>query len=392
MTNEQRPIGVGVVGFGWMGRVHTQAYARVPHHFEVERPARLVAVVDEVPDRGARAAVRYGFEKSVTDWRRLLDDPQIEAVSITAPNYAHRELGEAFAAAGKHIWIEKPVGVTAADARAVRDAVRAAGVQAAVGFNYRNVPAVAEIRRRIAAGDIGEVTHASVRMLGDYAADPAGAFTWRYELARAGHGVIGDLASHAVDLVRHLIGEIDDVVADGAVFIAQRRRPAAVTTGHVRAEDGELVDVENEDWVSAILRLERGIRVSLEASRVATGHQNDYGLRIHGTHGVLEWDFRRMGELGAAAGENAQDLPLATVHVGPGHGRFDAFQPGAAIAMGYDDLKVIEAEGFLRSIAQGRTVGAGIDDAVAAAEVLDALAESVQQHAWVSVAGAEGSR
>jgi len=385
MPDENRPIGVAVVGFGWMGRVHTQAYSRLPHHFSVKRPAALIAVVDEVADRGATAAARFGFSRSVTDWRRLLDDPTIEAVSITAPNYAHRELGEAFASAGKHIWIEKPVGVTSADARAVQSAVHTAGVQSVVGFNYRNVPAVQEARNLVAAGAIGRVTHASLRMLGDYAADAAGAFTWRYELARAGHGVIGDLASHAIDLIIHLLGDIDEVVADGAIFVPERRRPRAVTTGHARVEDGELVVVENEDWLSAILRLRSGARVTLEASRVAVGHQNDYGLRIHGTRGVIEWDFRRMGELGVAIGDAAQDLPIATTFVGPRVGDFGAFQPGAAIAMGYDDLKVIEAEAFLRSIASGAPAEASIDAAVAVADVLDALADSASRRTWVSI-------
>ncbi|WP_369371218.1 Gfo/Idh/MocA family protein [Promicromonospora sp. Populi] len=385
MVDETAPIGIGVIGFGWMGRVHTTAYTRVGHHYPLARRPRLVAVADEVPGRADQAAAAYGFERATNDWRSLLDAPDISAVSITAPNFAHREIGEAFAAAGKHIWIEKPVGVTADDAAAVRDAVRAAGVQSAVGFNYRNAPAVEELRRRIADGEIGEITHASFRMLGDYAADASGAFTWRYELARAGHGVLGDLASHAVDLVRHLLGEIDEVVADGAIFVPRRRRPSGVVTGHERVSDGELVDVENEDWVSAILRLSSGARVTLEASRVAVGHQNDYGVRIHGTRGVLEWDFRRMGELVEAAGDAVQDLPLATRFVGTQSGDLARFQPGGALALSYDDLKVVEAERFLRSIVTGQPVGAVIDDAVAAAVVIDALAESTRTRRWTSV-------
>lgn len=386
------PIGIGVIGFGWMGRVHTTAYSRVGHHYALGREPRLVAVADEVPGRADEAARTYGFERGTSDWRALLDAPDIEAVSITAPNFAHREIGEAFAAAGKHIWIEKPVGVTADDALAVRRAVNDAGVRSTVGFNYRNAPAVEEIRRRIAEGEIGEVTHASFRMLGDYAADASGAFTWRYELARAGHGVIGDLASHAVDLVRHLLGEIAEVVADGAVFVPRRRRPAGVMTGHERALDGELVEVENEDWMSAILRLRSGARVTLEASRVAVGHQNDYGVRIHGTRGVLEWDFRRMGELVEAAGDPVQDLPLATRFVGTASGDLARFQPGGALALSYDDLKVVEAERFLRAIDTGRSVGASIDDAVAAAVVLDAVAESARTGRWVPVAATEAVR
>lgn len=380
-------LGVAVIGFGWMGRVHTLAYRRVGDHFASPgiRP-RLVAVADDVPGRADEAAQRFGFERAVTDWRELVDDPGVEAVSITAPNFLHREIGESFARAGKHIWIEKPVGVNAADAEAVEAAVRRAGVTARVGFNYRNAPAVQRARRLLAEGAIGTPTHASFRLLGDYAADPAGAFTWRYELARAGHGVVGDLAAHGVDLIRYLLGEIADVTSSGAVFIPERRRPTGVTTGHVRAEDGELVRVENEDWSASVLTLASGAKVLLEASRVAVGHQNDYGFRIHGTRGALEWDFRRMGELLQASGDDAQDLPLATVFTGPGDGASGAFQPGSGISLGYDDLKVIEAEGFLSAIAGDADAdGADLGDAVAAAVVLDAISASAASGSRVVV-------
>ncbi|WP_285115473.1 Gfo/Idh/MocA family oxidoreductase [Leifsonia sp. fls2-241-R2A-40a] len=379
---------VAVVGFGWMGRVHTLAYRRVSEHFPgLPLRPRLAAVADEVPGRAEEAAALFGFERAATDWRALVDALDIDAVSITAPNFLHREIGEAFARAGKHIWIEKPVGVDAADARAVEAAALESGVTARVGFNYRNAPAVRRAKRLIAEGAIGTPTHASFRLLGDYAADPAGAFTWRYELERAGHGVVGDLAAHGVDLIRYLLGEVVDVTSAGAIFIGERRRPTGATTGHVRAEEGDLVTVANEDWSASLLTLDSGAKVTLEASRVAVGHQNDYGFRIHGTHGALEWDFRRMGELLQAGGEHAQDLPMATVFTGPGDGASAAFQPGSALSLSYDDLKVIEAEGFLQAVAGVPGAdGAGLADAVAAAEVLDAIAASSESGARVTVA------
>lgn len=136
-----RTLGVAVVGFGWMGRVHTQAYARVPHHFPgLSLRPELVAVADEVPGRAEEAAAQYGFAAAHRDWREVAADPRVRAVSIAAPNFLHREIGLAMAEAGKHIWIEKPVGLTAEDARAVSDAVTKAGVQGTVGFNYRGRP------------------------------------------------------------------------------------------------------------------------------------------------------------------------------------------------------------------------------------------------------------
>jgi predicted dehydrogenase len=318
----------------------------------------------------------------------VLADPRVQAVSVTAPNWLHREIGVAVAEAGRHLWIEKPVGVSADDARAVGRAVRAAGVQSAVGFNYRNAPAVALARKMLAAGDIGRVTHARFHFLSDYAASPEGALTWRYERARGGQGVLGDLASHAVDLVWFLLGDIASVVADTAVFLPERARPAGATAGHARGAPGEMGAVENDDYVSALVRLVSGARVVLEASRVAVGEQNTYGFEVHGTTGAVSWDFRRMGELGVSRGVSPQDQAVATVYVGPGAGLYASFQPGAGNAMGYDDLKVVEAREFLRSIAEGRPHGATLDDAVRAADTVDALAASSDSAAWIDVPAA----
>ncbi|MFF8943450.1 Gfo/Idh/MocA family protein [Streptomyces sp. NPDC014864] len=380
-------LGVAVVGFGWMGRVHTQAYARLPHHFPqlTVRP-HLVAVADEVPGRAERAAGQYGFVSATRDWREIAADPRVRAVSVTAPNFLHREIGVAMARAGKHLWIEKPVGLTTADARAVADAAAESGVRGTVGFNYRNAPAVAAAREMLAAGDIGTVTHVRIRLFSDYAAHPEGALTWRYERERGGSGVLGDLASHGVDLGRHLLGEIGSLTADTAVFVPRRARPTDATAGHSRATGGEPGPVENEDYVNCLLRFTSGARGVLEACRVSVGEQNAYGFEIHGTTGALFWDFRRMGELGVSRGTAYQDQPVSTVHVGPGHGEYAAFQPGAANAMGYDDLKVIEAYHFLRSITGPDARGATLDDAVAAAQALDAMARSAEDGTWVHLA------
>ncbi|MGW0911041.1 Gfo/Idh/MocA family protein [Streptomyces sp. NPDC002784] len=379
-------LGVAVVGFGWMGRVHTQAYARVRHHYPwLPLRPELVTVAEEVPGRAEEAAAQFGFAATTRHWREVAADPRVRAVSITAPNFLHREIGVAMAEAGKHIWIEKPVGLTAEDARAVAAAVARAGVCGAVGFNYRNAPAVEKARDLIAAGGIGTVTHVRVRLFSDYAAHPESALTWRYERERGGSGVLGDLASHGVDLARYLLGELTSLTADTAVFVPERARPAGATAGHTRARGGELGPVENEDYVNCLLRFASGARGVLEASRVAVGEQNTYGFEIHGTRGALLWDFRRMNELGISRGTAYQDQPVSTVYVGPGDGEFGAFQPGAANAMGYDDLKVVEAYRFLRSIAEHRPYGATLTDAVRSADALDAMTRSATTGTWVDL-------
>jgi predicted dehydrogenase len=383
---DRRTLGVAVVGYGWMGRVHTQAYARVLHHFpQLPMRPQLVAVADDVPGRAEEAAAQFGFAVVRRDWRELTDDPRVQAVSITAPNFLHREIGVGLARAGKHIWIEKPVGLTADDAGAVADAVKAAGVQGTVGFNYRNAPAVAAARELIRDGGLGTITHARFRLFSDYAAHPEGALTWRYQRDRGGNGVLGDLGAHGVDLVWFLLGDIDAVVADTATFLTERARPAAATAGHVRAAGGEMGPVENEDYVSGLLRLTSGARVVLEASRVAVGEQNNYGFEVHGTRGAVFWDFRRMNELAVSLGDAYQDQAVSTIYVGPGHGEYAAFQPGSAVAMGYDDLKVVEAYSFLRSIVEEVPYGTNLQDAVRAATVLDAMTRSAETGSWAAV-------
>ena len=377
-------LGVAVAGFGWMGRVHTQAYLRVAHHYpQLALRPRLAAVAEAVPGRAEEAAAQYGFAAISRDWQDLATDADVAAVSVTAPNFLHREIGSGLAAAGKHLWIEKPVGLSADDARAVADAAATAGVQSAVGFNYRNAPAVELARDLIRSGELGAITHVRFRLLSDYAAHPDGALSWRFERARGGNGALGDLASHGVDLAWYLLGDIEAVAGDTATFVTARARPTGATTGHGRAAGGELGPVENEDYVNALLRFASGARGVLEVSRVSVGSQNDYGFEIHGTRGAVFWDFRRMNELGTSLGSAYQDQSVTTRYVVPGDGEYAAFQPGSASSMSFDDLKVIECARFLRSIAEGRPYGATLADAVRSAVTLDALVASAAGGGWV---------
>jgi predicted dehydrogenase len=385
---EERVLGVGVIGAGWMGHVHARAYARLPHHYpDLGIRARLVAVADTVPAQAEDFAVRYAPDRVHADWRALLKDPEVEAVSVTTPNAYHRDMAVAAAQAGKHLWIEKPVGLTADDARAVAEAVAAAGVQAIVGFNYRNLPAVARARRLIADGALGTPTHARVHLLTDYAAHPAGALTWRFLRAQGGSGVLGDLASHGVDLVRFLLGDLERLVADTAVFVP--RRPLTAPGGShyavVDAPDEPTGEVENEDYVCALLRTRGGVRVTFEAGRTEVGEQNTYGFVVHGTGGRVGWDFRRAGELVVSAGGDYQNQPAQTVFAGPGDGEYARFQPGAGILMSYDDTKVIEAAAFLRSVDEGAPHGPTVEDAVRSAEALEAMARSADTASWVDL-------
>jgi predicted dehydrogenase len=383
-------LGVGVVGFGWMGQVHARAHARLLQHYpDAPLRPRLVAVADPEPVRQEQAVAAFGFETAVSDYRDLLARDDVQVVSVCGPNFVHREIAVAAAEAGKHVWVEKPAGRDLADAQAIADAVHAAGVQSAVGFNYRNAPAVEAARDLIAAGDIGDVETVSVRLLADYAAHPDGALSWRFDSAFAGTGVLGDLASHGLDLARFVCGqkagEIDELVADQATFIAERPEPAGTVSHFSTAAGGRMGPVGNEDHVSALLRFESGARGHLESSRVAVGEQCTYAIEVRGTRGAIAWDFRRMQELQLCVGQDYQNAAWQTVYVVPGMGDLAAFQPAAGVTMGYDDLKVIEAERLVRSIAHGKPVGATIDDAVEAARLVEAIVRSAAERRWVSV-------
>ena len=377
---------VGIVGFGWMGQVHARALSRLLQHYpDAPLAPRLVAVADNAPDdRTQRAVAAYGFDHRLTDWRELVTHDEVDLVCVTGPNFIHRDVAVAAAEAGKHLWVEKPAGRSSAETAEIVAAVEAAGVQAATGFNYRNVPAVDRAREIVASGRIGTVEHTIVRFLADYSADPEAALSWRFQNEYSGSGVLGDLVSHAADLVQHVVADIDELVVDRATFIPQRRAalPGAM---HYEKGAGELGDVENEDYVNALFRLTDGSRGILESSRTAVGEQNTYGFEVHGTTGALAWDFRRMNELRVSAGQDYLNSFYATEYAGPGDGELGVFQPGTNNPIGFDDLKVIEARRLVESIATGKPVGATIHDALKAATVLDAMMESSNERKWVKL-------
>jgi predicted dehydrogenase len=377
-----RQVGIGVIGLGWMGRVHTSSYRRVPEHFpDLGVTPRLVVAADV---SAARRSAAVGFERTVADWRAVLDDPAVEAVSITLPNALHREVAVAAAEAGKHMWVEKPVGLGLADTEAVALAVRDAGVLGAVGFCYRFAPAVQHAHALIEAGEIGTVTHYRATFLADYASDPRTAASWRFRRADAGSGALGDLMAHSVDMTHFLVGPIERLSGRTATLIARRPAPAlGVGTHFALGDPGRLVDVENEDWASALIEFGNGVVGSLEASRVIVGPHVRMRFDVHGTEGALGWDFERMNELERF--RLGDDAGYTRVAAGPSHPGFERFQPGAGISMGYDDLRVLEAANFLAAVRDGEQRAPGLDEMVATARVLAAVERSAASGAWEPV-------
>jgi predicted dehydrogenase len=389
-VTERREIGVAVVGFGWMGQLHTRAWARLGQHYpDAPLRPRFVAVADIDAGRRQHDLDDYGFQDAVEGWAELLARDDVDVVSVCGPNFVHREIGEAVARSGRHLWIEKPAGRSAGDAAGIAAAVHEAGVMSAVGFNYRNAPAVQAARRLVADGALGTLESVDVRMLADYSAHPDQALSWRFDPEYAGTGVLGDLASHGFDLALHVgggtLGPIAELVSDQATYIAERPLPGEGSMSHfARGGEGPRGPVGNEDTASALLRFASGARGTILSSRVAVGEQCSYGLDVRGSRGALSWDFRRMGELRVCLAPDYQDATWETRLVGPGDGDLAAFQPGAGMAMSFDDLKVVECRALVESIHTGTPHGATIDDAVVAAGLVDAMVTSYRERRWVT--------
>ena len=381
----ERQIGIGVIGMGWMGRVHSAAYRRVLEHFpDLGIRPRLVVAADTSADRRAHAE-RIGFERTTGDWRAVIDDPEVEVVNVTLPNVMHREVAVAALEAGKHLWVEKPVGRGLDDTQAVAEAARSArGLVTGVGFCYRFTPAIQHARELIAQGAIGDVNHYRGVFLADYANRPDGAASWRFERAASGSGVLGDLMAHVVDLTHYLIAPIERLSGRTATMIPRRPRQTAEGTHFSRVESADLVDVENEDWAGALFELPGGEAVgSIEASRVVVGPRTGLRVEVHGTTGALTWDLQRMNELQRfQLSEDGKDEGYTTILVGAQHPDFAAFQPGAGVPMGYDDLRVLEARNFLASVRDGEQREPGVEEMLTTARVLAAIERSAESGAW----------
>jgi predicted dehydrogenase len=382
-----REIGIGLLGVGWMGELHTASYRRVPHHYpDLGAVARLVIAADEVDERARLAVERLGYARCTTDWREVLEHPDVEAVSITAPNLHHREMAVAAARAGKPYWGEKPLGRSPEETEEIAAAAEEAGIVTVVGLNYRHAPAVQHARELIASGQLGEINHYRSHFLAGYAAHPRGALSWRFLRAAAGMGVLGDLMSHAVDLAQFLLGPVRRVSARAATLVAERPKVAPGSGTHFSvAEGGELGAVENEDWVGSLVELEGGIQGILEASRVVVGPDARYTFEANGTQGAVAWNFERMNELELHLPLPTGDTGYTTVRMGPRHPQFARFQPGEGLPMGYEDLKVIEASIFLQSVLDGRQREPGAREMAAATRVLAAMQRSFESETWEDV-------
>ncbi|KAA9394296.1 Gfo/Idh/MocA family oxidoreductase [Kocuria coralli] len=393
-----REIGIGLISVGWMGQLHSRAYANLPIVYpELGIKPRLVQAADTAADRVDYAINALGYESGTDDYREVLANPEIDVVSICAPNFLHAEIAEAAARAGKAFWIEKPAGRSAAETQGIADAAAEAGVATAVGFNYRSAPAIEYARQLVAEGTLGRITNVRGAFFADYSSEPNGALSWRFIRKLAGTGVLGDLMGHLVDLAHYVVGPIDKITAaTSTVYTERPELPMGTGTHFAVVENGKMLPVENEDYASMLVSFGddaqgAGAVGTLEASRVAVGPRAQYGLEVYGTEGSLRWNFERLNELELALGRSGPHVGYTTVLANSHFGDFARFQPGAGTPMGYDDLKVIEAKKFLTAFLGRESVHADIRDALAAQRVVSAAEASATDRSWQDIAPVAGT-
>jgi predicted dehydrogenase len=383
-------LNIGMIGGGFMGKAHALAYAAMPMFFW---PAPAVPVrhtiADVTDELASDAANRLGFAKGVSDWRRVIDDPEIHIVDIVTPNNSHAEIAIAAAQAGKHIICEKPLARTAAEAKTMLDAVEAAGVIHMVAFNYRHTPAVALARKIIEEGRIGTILNFRGTYLQDWSADPAGPLSWRFQKKIAGSGAVGDIATHVIDMARYLVGEIAAVNAVTRTYITERPMQNSATDklgAATRLSGVPTAPVDVDDEVITLLRFEDGAVGSLEATRNAYGRNNYLTFEIHGSTGSIVFNYERRDELQVMFADDPADLRgFRTIYTGPAHPHGDGLWPIPALGIGYGETKIIECHLFMTAIAEGRQPSPNFRDGYINELVADAILHSATTHAWVEV-------
>ena len=373
---------------GWMGTVHSRSYLAAADRFhDTGIQPKLVICADDVEERAKEAQERFGFEGYTTRWQDVMADPRVQVVNIATPNYMHLEVAKAAAAAGKHIFCEKPVGKSPQETAEIEHAARAANVLTFVGYNYRWSPMVQYARQLICEGRLGKLTHFRSRFFAGYASNPHGVLSWRFQQEFAGLGVLGDLMSHVVDMGMMLAGPIKRVVGSRKTFFS--KRPLAtpgVGTHFSVSEGGPLGDVTNEDYAAALTQFANGTQGNLEVCRTIQGHKCQFAFEVEGTEGALSWDFERMNELKVFAPDEdgAHDGTVRIVS-GPQHLFHARFNPGAGVGLSYEDLKTIEAHQFLKSVAEKQQGEPGFGEALRVARVLAAIERSWESEGWQDV-------
>lgn len=370
-----RTIGVGLIGTGYMGKCHALAWNAVRPVFGDVPAARLVHLGEVDRALAETRAGEFGFARASGDWRAVIDDPEVEVVSVTTPNRFHSEMAIAALEAGKHVWCEKPMAPRLVEAEAMREAARRAGRVAMMGYNYIQNPAIRHIARLLGEGAIGEVHHVRLEMDEDFMADAEAPFSWRSEAA-TGYGALDDFAVHPLSLIHVLFGRVSRVFCDMTRPYADR--PLA---------EGGRREVETHDVASALVRLEGGAAGTLLVSRAAWGRKGRLALQIFGVRGSILFDQERMNEFQLYTTDNRPgEQGYRTILTAPHHPPYDRFVPAPGHGLGFNDLKIVECRQLVgRILGETGTLGIDFEEGCAIERTVHAMARAFDEGRWVEV-------
>ena len=367
-TNASRPLGVAAIGYAFMGQAHSNAWRSVANHFDVPAFEQKVLVGRDA-EAVAAAADKYGWRESATDWREVIARDDIDIVDICAPGWLHAEIATAALAAGKHVLVEKPLANSMEESEAMvaaAQAARAVGVRSMVGFNYRRIPALTLARKLIADGELGTIRQVRASYLQDWLADAEAPMSWRLRKETAGSGALGDIASHAIDQIQHLLGDTVAAVS-GKLHTFTTERPGP---------DGpEAVTVDDAAW--ATLSLASGAVASVDVSRVALGQKNALRVEVYGTTGSLTFNLESPNELFYLnASEPIQVQGFRRILVTePEHPYMSGWWPQGHV-IGWEHSFTHQIRDFLLNIAEGTDPSPSFEEGLGVQQVLAAIEES----------------
>ena len=374
-----KQVRIGLIGTGYIGRCHAIAYAQAPTVFPLDAELVLEYLAEITPELAEEKAKEFGFKRFTGDWRDIVQDPNVDVVDICTPNFLHKEIALAAIANGKHVYSEKPLALTAEDAKLMYEAAKKANVKTLVGFNYIKNPTTQLAREIIANGEIGEVVYVYGTHNEDYLAIENTPLDWHCVKEKAGLGALGDLAAHIVQMSQYLLGQdIRAVIGDMQTVIKNRPNPHNVQ---------ERLAVENEDQATALVRFDNGCMGTIETSRIACGRKMGLSYVITGTKGSISYTQERMAELKLYLhDEDPARQGFKTILTGPLHPDYKNFCVSAGHGIGFNDQKTVEIRDLVNGLASPEGVlYPDFEEGYKVSRVLDAIALSYHQKRWVNV-------
>jgi predicted dehydrogenase len=376
----KKKLNVGMVGYGFMGRTHSNALSQVGHFFDTGYQPVLKTICARDAYKGKAFADQWGYESSVTDWRKLVDDKNIDLIDIASPNDTHMEIAIAAAEAGKMVMCEKPLGRSAAESRKMVDAVEKAKVANMVWYNYRRVPAVTLAKQLIDEGKLGKIFHYRAKFLQDWTISKdlpqGGQGLWRLDVDVAGSGVTGDLLAHCIDTAMWLNGGIDTVCGMTETFIKERHHNITGKTEKVGIDDASLF----------LARFSNGSLANFEATRYARGHKALYTFEINGEHASIAWDLHDLHRLQYFDHrDEGRERGWRSLHITDSDHPYMSHWWVPGLQIGYEHSFIHQAADFLSSLDGKSPASPTFRDALATDLVTDAVLKSAKTGHWVSV-------